>query len=83
MPGNLLLESGIWENFSCGIQNPESWAMKTGIQLKESGIPLTIGVPPTKTGIQCLESGIRGVESRIHTLENTFLTFSLYFKGVV
>ena len=22
MPGNLLLESGIWENFSRGIQNP-------------------------------------------------------------
>ena len=64
-------------------RNPESWAMKTEIQLKESGISLTIGVPLTETGIQCLKAGIRGVESGIHSLENTFLTFSLCFKGVV
>jgi len=43
--------------------NPESWALGSGIQLKESGIPLTrfrlesrIQVPPTMTAIQYLES---------------------------
>ena len=51
--------------------NPESWALESGIQLKESGIPLTIGIQNpsstalTKTRIQYLESGIHGVESRI------------------
>ena len=41
--------------------------VESGIQLKQSGIRLTIGiqVPLTKTGIQYLESGIHGVESRI------------------
>ena len=46
----LLVESGIWENFACRIRNlrnfwlswnPESWALEFGIQLKESGNPLT------------------------------------------
>ena len=44
---------GVLEIFSCGIRNwsrknllwnPESWALESGIQLKESGIPLTIGI---------------------------------------
>ena len=63
-----------------GIQNPrkfclwnlKSWALESEVQLKESGIPLNIGIqnpsstfPLTKTGIQCLQSGIQGVESRI------------------
>ena len=45
--------------------------MESGIQLKESGIPLTIGVrnpsatDKESTGIQYLESGIHGVESRV------------------
>ena len=32
----------------------ESWALESGIQLKESGIPLKIGIqdPLTETGIQ-------------------------------
>ena len=33
-----LVESGMWETFSC-----ESVALESGIQLKESGIPPTIG----------------------------------------
>ena len=40
------------EKFACGIRNqgkicmwnPESWALESGIQLKESGIPLAIGI---------------------------------------
>ena len=36
------LESETWEKFFRW--NPESWALESGIQLKESGIPLTIGM---------------------------------------
>ena len=51
-PGNLCL----W--------NPESWALDSGIQLKESGILMTIGIQnPSSTdkqsGFQCLESRIQ------------------------
>ena len=75
MLGNLdsgiLVESGIHE-----ILPPESnsWALESGIQFKESGIPLTIGIQnPSSTdkdwnpvsGIWNLESGIHGVESYI------------------
>ena len=53
---NLLVESGI--------RNPESWALESGIQRKESGIPLTIGIwNPTSTDKEYY--GIHGVESRI------------------
>ena len=45
--------------------DPESWALESGVQLKESGITLVIGILLTKTGIEYLESGIRDVESRI------------------
>ena len=46
--------------------NPESWALKSGIQLKESRIPLTIGIQnPSSTEIQYLEYAINGVESPI------------------
>ena len=70
-------DSGIRELFACGIRNsskfclcnPEYCALESGIQLKESGIPLTmesrIRVTLKKSGIQYLESGIHGVESRI------------------
>ena len=44
--------------------NPESWALESGVQLKESGIPLVIGSEnPSST--DNLECGIRDVESRI------------------
>ena len=44
-------DSGIRDIFACGIRNPakfckwnpESWVLESGIQLKESGISLTIG----------------------------------------
>ena len=54
---------------SADVGNPESWALESRIQLKESGIPLTIGIQnPSSTDkeseIQYLESGgIHGVES--------------------
>ena len=47
--------------------NPQSWAFKSGVRLKGSGIPLTAGiqVPLTETEILYQESGIYGVKSRI------------------
>ena len=58
---------GIRERFKCGILdlrniclcNPESWPLESGIQLQDSGIPLTIGIRnPNSTG----KSRIHGVE---------------------
>ena len=73
-PGNLCL----W--------NPESWALESGIQLKESGIPLTIEIrnqssTDKESGIQYFESEMHGVESRIQDCLTTsvlLLTASLY-----
>ena len=52
-----------------GMRIPESWALKTGIQIKESGILLTIGIgnpryTDKESRIQYLESGMHDVESR-------------------
>ena len=62
-------ESGLWNPWNFCLWNPKSWALESGIQLKESGILLRIGiqskVPLEKTGIKCLESGIHGLESRL------------------
>ena len=44
---------------------PESWALGSGIQLKESGIPITIGIQNSSPTDKDLESGIHCVESRI------------------
>ena len=54
--------------------DPESWALKSRLQLKQSRIILTIGIRnPSSTdkesGIWYLESGIQGVESRIQDLD--------------
>ena len=51
-----------------GIRNPESgkfrnWALKRGIQFKESGTPLTVGICNQK--FTAKESGIHAVESKI------------------
>ena len=56
----------IWEIFFGGIQsfrlwNPDSWALESRMQLKESGVPLTIGlwIPSSidkESGIPYLES---------------------------
>ena len=50
--------------------NPESWALESDIQLKESGIPLTTRIwnpsfTDNESEIQYLESVINGVESKI------------------
>ena len=37
-------ESGFWKTGNFCLWNPESWDLKSGIQLKESGIPLAIGI---------------------------------------
>ena len=54
--------------------DPESWAMKSGLQPKQSRIILTVGIGnPSSTDkeseIWYLESGIHGVESRIQDLD--------------
>ena len=56
--------SGLRETFACGMWNVESLNLESGIQLKESGIPLTIRIqnPSTtdkESGIQCLESAFQ------------------------
>ena len=50
--------------------NQESWHLESGIQLKESGIPLEIGIrKPTftdkETKIHYREPGIQSMDSRI------------------
>ena len=59
-------ESGIRQNFC--LWNPESLALESGIQLKESVHPLTKRIQnpsfTEKGRSQCLESGIHGVDSR-------------------
>ena len=64
--------------FTCGILNPgkfclwnpEPWTLKSRKQVKESRIPVTIGIrdpsfTDKESGIQYLESGIHGEESLI------------------
>ena len=70
------LESGIWENFACGIQNPGKFCLWNSeystrnpeIRLRFQNPESRIQVLLTKSGIQFLESGIHGVESRIKTI---------------
>ena len=63
-------ESGFRNVGTFCLWNPESWALECRIQLKESGIPLRIGIRnPSFTGkesvLQHLESGIHGAEPRM------------------
>ena len=67
-PGSLATNSRQLAPFE-GMRIPESWALKTGIQIKESGILLTIGIgnpryTDKESRIQYLESGMHDVESR-------------------
>ena len=90
-PKNLHLVAQVLPNSNlnfkpcCGIRNPrkfclwnpESWVLESGIQIKESGIPITIGIQNStvlqkNTGIQYLESGIHSVESRIQDCAGLF-----------
>ena len=66
----MLVESGIRnpESGKSELWNPESWALENGIQLKESGIPLTIGIRnPSSTD---KESRIQYLKFRIHSMES-------------
>lgn len=67
--------SGFWNLESFCFWNRKSWALETGIQHKESGIPLTIGIgDPSSTD---KESGIQNLESRV---QNTRLSW-IFYKG--
>ena len=67
--------------------NPESWVLESGIQIKVSGILITIEIKNStvlqkNTGIQYLEPGIHSVESRIQDCAGLFpymgWTMSMY-----
>ena len=57
---------GIWipESEKFLLVESGTWAFESGIQLKESGIPMTIGIRNPSSS-KDKESGIHGVESRI------------------
>ena len=68
---------GIWNPRKFCFWNPESSVLESGIQIKESGIPITIGIQNStvlqkNTGIQYLESAIHSVESRIQDCAGLF-----------
>ena len=60
--GKFLLLS---KNFGFLKRNPKSWALKSGIQFKESGISLTIGIQNSSSRWQRLESSTWNPESGI------------------
>ena len=49
-----------------GFRIPESWAVGSGIQLKETGISPTVGIRNPSSNDK--ESGNQYLESKIHTL---------------
>ena len=58
-----ILACGIWNRGKFCLWSPESWALESAKQLKESGIPLTIAIRnPSSTN---KESWIHGMEFRI------------------
>ena len=61
------MDSGIRNLGNFCLWNPESFTLEFGIQLKESGIPLTIGIrnPSSTDKVINPESGIHGVKSTI------------------
>ena len=63
------MEHGFRNEGNICVCNLESWALQSGIQLKESGIPLTIAIRnPSSTD---KESEIRYLESGIHRVESS------------
>ena len=62
---NLIPESGKFLLVESGI-----WSLKSGIQLKESGIPLTIGIQTPEFHWQRLESSTCSPESTASNLES-------------
>ena len=53
----------------------ESWALKPGIQLKESGIGSSIKIPLTKTGIQYMESRVQDCLGSLINLHGARICF--------
>ena len=43
------LDWGIWEIFARGIRNPESWALESGVQLKEKNPAKELNVDASST----------------------------------
>ena len=68
--GFWILESKTLEKFFWW--NPESWALESGIQLKESGAQLTIGIrtPSSSYKEQNPVPGIRPVHESVHDVES-------------
>ena len=64
IPPHVLRESGFRNQRNFCLWNPESWALESGIQLKESGIPITIGSPNSKFRWQSVESMTWNPESK-------------------
>jgi len=64
---NHAMESGFWNPVNFFLWNLESWVLESGIQLKESGIPLTIGIQnPSSTDSNWNPApGIRNPQRRI------------------
>ena len=58
-----ILACGIWNRGKFCLRSPESWALESAKQLKESGILLTLGIWESKFHWQ--KSRIHCVESRI------------------
>ena len=71
----LHVESGIWENLTCGIRNPGLWNLEYSSKNLEL-IPLTIGIQNPCSTDKELQSGINGLESGILH----FLTWSDFIK---
>ena len=82
---NVIQIPQIREIFACGIQtpgkfclwNPDSWALESEILLKESGIPLMIGIRNLSSTDQKLESGTWNPQSTVRNRESKTVTGSL------
>ena len=68
IPGSWNFSFGIWNPGNLCLLDPKFWTLESAVRVKESAIPLTIGIPsPSSTDkesrIQYLESGIGAVWS--------------------
>ena len=65
-----LVESGMWETFSC-----ESVALESGIQLKESGIPPTIGSRNLSVTDKKIWNRVPGIWNQQREIQNPRLSW--------
>ena len=78
-----LRKSGVRGPGKFYLWNPEKWALEYGIQLKESGIPLTSGIrnPPSidkECGTQYMEPRIRNLQIGIQNPRLRWTTDGLH-----